>query len=713
MFPLSFSRMLGAIRLTFRDAAWIAPAAVLAALAVLFAWTAYDKYRLVHQERFRLLDAQASYAELQFAVAMRELADSLGEIADEHQEEDADYRAGSTPDEWLPDYLDNTPGVAALWVADAQGKVLVTTDKALGTDVSGSAYFKARRDPASLAGMHLSPPMNVAPGLRGAVFSLAIDADDDEDGEFAGVVAALVDQRYFAKVLHKLDAHAAASVALVVNEQGETLYRRGAAEADFGRSALADYPALATHFAAGAAPSRQVGAAGSGGEVRLSVTRRIAGSGLSVMLDTPRSEVLADWWRDLQSGALVFLAIAAMMFHLTRLAQRRQSELEANALALREAKESAENANHAKSHFLAAASHDLRQPLHALALLVAVLKRRYNDPASLKLIRPIEDAARALKELLDALLDISRLDAGVVVPQMQIVAVNELFTRLTAEFGVQAENRGLRLRVRHCGQAFIHSDPTLLMELLRNLLANACRYTEHGGILLACRQRGEMLAIQVWDSGPGIPAEEIGNIFREYYQVGNRERDRRKGLGLGLSIVERLAHLLGATIRVRSRVGRGSLFEVRLPIEEAPLATPCEPVVADAEVLHATVLVIDDDPLILDSTATLLELLGFHPVAAKSAADALDKLGSERPDAILADYRLAAGNTGIAAIAAIHARFGADIPALLVSGDTHPQRLREAKESGFELLHKPVEPEELDGWIRRTLKNVAPIFLST
>jgi signal transduction histidine kinase/CheY-like chemotaxis protein len=355
-------------------------------------------------------------------------------------------------------------------------------------------------------------------------------------------------------------------------------------------------------------------------------------------------------------------------------------------------------ANRAKSRFLAAASHDLRQPMHALGLFVTQLNNRIKDPENRHLTGRIEAAVSALQGLLDALLDVSRLDAGVVTANLTDFRVNTLLERIETAFAPDATDRGLHFRVARCRLA-VRSDPMLLERILTNLVANALRYSEAGGILIGCRRRGDRVRIEVWDTGVGIAPEHQQAIFQEFYQVGNPERDRTKGMGLGLSIAARLARLLGGRIDLRSVPGRGSVFAVEVPRADEIRATVPDvaPTDINDRLQGAFVLVVDDDALVCEALAGLMEQWGCTVITAASGDQALAALTQQarRPDAVLCDYRLPADETGSDVIRRLRERVGADLPAALITGDTSPERLREARESGIPLLHKPVQPARL------------------
>ncbi|HEY7300817.1 MAG TPA: ATP-binding protein [Xanthobacteraceae bacterium] len=367
-----------------------------------------------------------------------------------------------------------------------------------------------------------------------------------------------------------------------------------------------------------------------------------------------------------------------------------------------------EAANLAKSRFIAAASHDLRQPLHALNLFVTQLRMEADPTEKARLAARIDAAVTAMNELFNALLDISRLDAGVLVPKISEFPVDQLLERLETTSTAVAREKGLRLRVIS-SRAWVRSDFILLERILLNLVSNAVRYTARGGIVVACRRRGAFSRVEVWDTGPGIPNDQHEKIFNEFYQLENSRPERRSGLGLGLAIVDRLCRLLDHPIELASRSGSGSRFSVRVP-SAAPqiLAQPSQRIAID-QTLGKLVVVIDDDRLVLDGMAGVLKGWGCHTVTASCDDEALVSLAKNelQPDLIISDYRLRDGKTGFQVIDRLRLEFGACIPAFLISGDTAPERLREAKASGYYLLHKPVLPMTLRSVVNQLLKEGA------
>jgi signal transduction histidine kinase/CheY-like chemotaxis protein len=358
-----------------------------------------------------------------------------------------------------------------------------------------------------------------------------------------------------------------------------------------------------------------------------------------------------------------------------------------------------ELANAAKSRFLAMASHDLRQPLHALGLFVAQLRTPLKSGERTKTIERVDATRKEMDEMFNSLLDISRLDAGILTPKITEFPIARLLQKIETRFDQATREKGLRLRVRR-SDAWVRSDAMLLERILLNLVSNAVRYTLRGGIIVGCRRRGEMLRIEVWDSGPGIPEDQKQNIFGEFFQLPAPERNRYGGLGLGLAIVDRLRLLLNHQIDLASTVGRGSRFAILVPMADE-CVTSTEPVDSPHPAAFAVegkvILVIGDAPIVLEGTGGLLGKWGYSVLTAGSDEAALIRLAErqQRPDLIISDYHLASGKTGIRAIEQINAAFGSSIPAILISGDTAPEPLRDAKDRGYILLHKPVDPMRL------------------
>jgi signal transduction histidine kinase len=354
-------------------------------------------------------------------------------------------------------------------------------------------------------------------------------------------------------------------------------------------------------------------------------------------------------------------------------------------------KEIAEQANVAKSRFLAAASHDLRQPVHALGMFISALRARAMDAEARRLVEYLDGSVEALDGLFASLLDISRLDAGVVRPRMESFRIQPILQRVCADHAAEAQAKGLRL-VQHRCSAVVRSDPVLVERIVRNLVANAVRYTHRGRVVVGCR-RGTRLSVEVWDTGIGIARDQQSRVFEEFHQLENPERDRLKGLGLGLAIVKRLSHLLDCPLTLDSEPGRGSAFKLAVPVSNETLAAT-EPSVQSLPLSQRTglILVIDDETAIQEGMRSLLTGWGHQVIVAASCEQMLERVADceTRPDLIICDYRLRGDENGISVIQRLQSEFNHNVPAMLITGDTGPERLMDAQASGFLLMHKPV-----------------------
>jgi two-component system, sensor histidine kinase len=357
-----------------------------------------------------------------------------------------------------------------------------------------------------------------------------------------------------------------------------------------------------------------------------------------------------------------------------------------------------EIANQAKSRFLATASHDLRQPLHALGLFVGQLHGRVRADERKRIVGRIEVALSAMNELFNALLDISKLDAGALAPNITDFALERVIKRVESTFAGVARQKGLILRVVP-SSAWVRSDFILLERILLNLASNAIRYTAQGRVLVGCRRQGNRIRIEVRDTGPGIAVENREAIFGEFYRLSDPADDGKTGFGLGLAIVDRLCRLLDHSIGLESTIGKGSCFSISVPLAEPDQrAAVRTPAVNLSDVPGGKfVVIIDDDPLVLDGMKGLLQCWGCHVVTAASVGFALARLAErgQTPDLIVSDYHLPSGTRGIEAIAILRKSLAADIPAFLISGDTDAEQVREATRCGLPLLHKPVDPMAL------------------
>jgi signal transduction histidine kinase/CheY-like chemotaxis protein len=426
-----------------------------------------------------------------------------------------------------------------------------------------------------------------------------------------------------------------------------------------------------------------------------------------------QAPALAPWL----AGAALLAAGALARRHLRQVDSTRarlrqalalQAQVEALQQQLHQAQASSEAAEQGKARFLAAASHDLRQPAHALGLYMAALRAGPLAPAQAEIAERMQGSLAALDRLFAALLDVSRMDAGAVVPQWDTVALAPLLRRLADEWALQAEGRGLRLALHVADpEALTVTDAVLLERVLRNLLGNAVKYTERGGVLLACRTRtaadgSRHHRVEVWDSGPGIAPAEQERVFEEFYQArsGGGDSGRERGLGLGLAIVQRLARLLQLRVTLHSRPGRGSVFllEGLAPAGVAPQAA------ASArhrmrQLAGTLVAVLEDDAEVRDAMRRLLQRWDCRVVDGASAAELLQRLpGAAVPDALVADLRLADGRHGQAEQALLQAAWPHAVPVLWVSGETAP-----GLPAGAPLLTKPVSPARLRAWLEQSL----------
>jgi signal transduction histidine kinase len=397
----------------------------------------------------------------------------------------------------------------------------------------------------------------------------------------------------------------------------------------------------------------------------------------------------------------------ALGAQFNRMAERLQESYATLEARIAERTEQLAAANQAKTRFLAAASHDLRQPMHALALTVGELRETARAPELAALARRIDRSVAALEDLLDALLDISKLDAGAIAAAKQTFPLQPVLERLADELGPAAEEKGLRFRVAPTS-LWTESDPTLLGRILLNLVANAVRYTREGGVVVGCRRHRGQAEIVVADSGIGIAAADQARIFEEFYQAGSPQRDRAQGLGLGLAIVDRVARLLGHAITVKSQVGRGAVFGVRVPIV-AP--RPSEPASAAPEtgtqLAGLRVLVVDDEPDVRAALDGLLQRWGCSVETAASGGEAL-AAGRGSPELVLCDLRLGDDESGFDVLDRLKARWGTSLQGVIVTADASAERIADAHARGYPLLHKPVRPAKLRALVEQLLRERVP-----
>ena len=392
-------------------------------------------------------------------------------------------------------------------------------------------------------------------------------------------------------------------------------------------------------------------------------------------------------------------------------------QLRAEKSAADAARHEAEVANRAKTQFFTAASHDLRQPLHAMGLFAEALRQRVHEPAVAQLVNSINESVDALEGLFSELLDITRIDSGGVEVNLESFEVADIFRKLRLHFEPAAFEKGLGLRFRG-GRHAVLADPLLVERILRNLVSNAIRYTVDGAVLVGARRHGDRVSLKVWDTGPGIREEERLRVFEEFYQLPGTAAvatgEQKKGLGLGLAIVKRLAALMGAPISLRSEMGHGSVFGIELPVGKAPRpGVRSVPGKAPIGITLAgrLIVVVEDEPAVREGLEVLLRSWGatieaFESVAATAAWAVANDPAVVKPSLVIADYRLQQGETGVAAITALRSRFGSALPAIVVTGSSMTGHDKEAQEHDFHLLIKPVLPNKLRAMIAFKLSSL-------
>lgn len=390
----------------------------------------------------------------------------------------------------------------------------------------------------------------------------------------------------------------------------------------------------------------------------------------------------------------------------------RTADLQAANRQLEEARAEAERANQAKSRFLAAAAHDLRQPLQSMFLFASSLHRFVGDRRGIDALVRIERGLDILKGMLDGLLDLSRLDISVIEPNVTVVALRPMLDDIVVGYRRIAASKGIDLRCGGDGDVMVLTDQTLLGRMIRNLVENALRYTDRGRVVLSIQDLGDTVRIAVEDTGIGIAPDQLERIFEEFHQVGNPERDKTRGLGLGLAIVQRLSAILGHPVEVRSQPGLGSTFAIDVPRAEAAAAAETEPtakIVPSDGPPGREVVVIDDDPMVLLALSTILELWGYRVIMAGSKDDALGQVRTRAPPhLIVADYRLRDGQVGTDAIRGIRACCGADVPSVVLTGETGKECMADAESLGALVLHKPVTPHDLAFALKRLIGEDEP-----
>jgi len=414
----------------------------------------------------------------------------------------------------------------------------------------------------------------------------------------------------------------------------------------------------------------------------------------------------------LVDGAMSFLCLAFLAVQnglardnyraLSESVEMRNEQMRLNQ-QLRTALEQAEEANAAKTRFLASASHDLRQPLHTLTLFCAALMTHQVDESGRRILTHMDAALSALRSQLTALLDMSKLDAGIVTVRARACDIGPMLRRLCDAKREEAHTKGLQLNCAVEGDLVVHTDPLHLERIVSNLLDNAIKYCDAGQVWLQTRRDGEQWHISVRDTGRGIAEKDLGKVFEEFYQVDNPERDRTRGLGLGLSIVQRLGRLLSMPVTLNSELGVGTTVTMALPRAQASEAEAIEEPTESAAIPLCHMLVLDDEAGVRVAMKTLLESLGCRVTLAACTDEAMRLAGEDPPDVVLADFRLRGEESGIKAIRKLRQQ-QPDLPAMLISGDTAQDRLLEAQQAGLRMLHKPVSVDVLLKAVMDTLE---------
>ncbi len=614
------------------------------------------------------------------------------------------------------------PQIGGIWALDAQGRLLLDSAEhpPPPRDLSERDYARAHLGTAQgpPPGLHVGHHLP-GPGTSQGRFTIS-RALRDEEGAVQAVAVAGIQNTYFSQMY------------------GEAGWGEGARLALFtsGKEKLAEWPpdsAAAPPSAAWPQPWDPPGGPAIVEGSQIIAARTLSGFPIVVVASRPLAEVLAPWreralWTTAVSGGI--LTGASVLFVFALAGARREEAVRAELLRanqsldervrrrtadLEKALRSAEMASLAKMKVLATVSHDLRQPLQGLAAFHELLLKEAPNPTLQQLGAMASASLQAGQRLLDDLLTLSRLEAGVVPVEIGTFPLAPLLDQLAAELRAEAEGKGLRLTVVPT-KAWVRSDPARLQPILRNLLSNAVKYTARGGVVVGARPRGGSLRVEIWDSGRGIAKAELGTIWEEFYQIGNPARDGSRGAGLGLSIAERTARLLDHPLEVRSRVGRGSVFAVTLPRAPAPAAPhpgtaprPPDPVAPAApagsspagsspgRLSGRRILVVEDDPLQRSSLTLLLEQAGAGVMAADTFDSALAAAQAtlQAPSAILSDYRLPGGTDGLSGIQTLRGVLGRDVPAILLTGELSADLVRAAKEAGCLVLTKPAAPNRI------------------
>lgn len=703
---------------TRRNAVSLLLISIIAAIMVFSAIVYWTDYREEVHRSEELARAVAKAADERIMGSLRSV-DLLLQVVAEHAAAN-----GLDSDAALAQALSlqarSTPEIDLLLIADHRGRRRIASgDDTRFLDVAGNQFFTVQHSIHRARQVVIDGPMSDGTAALRIVVSRPILSPTED---FLGVVAAVLTPDFFTEPLRHI-APTRVSTATLFNSNGVVLSRFPAEEGWLGRKLMGT-----PMFEGRAGPPAGIWRSGGvdDGIDHVMAWRVVERYPLVVTAGIPYQVVMATWWNATVPKLLLEVGLLLLVAYVAGLLRRREMMLEHTArdlgvlnaelerrvedrtrslaeevterrrieAALFQAKEAAEAGSQAKSRFLAVASHDLRQPVQALNLYANVLAGRSLAPEVADIVDRVQRSAAAVATLLDTLLDISKLDAGIVQPRERPVPIGVMLERLWHDHCPAAEAAGVSLSVV-LTHSWACSDPSLIERIVQNLVSNAIRYTPAGGkVLVGCRRRGDRLALQVWDTGIGIPADKQTEIFEEFTQLDPNSQGGQQGLGLGLAIVRRLAELLGHRLSLRSAPGRGSLFEVLLPVTQAPpdpVAPPRYGVIDAGE----RVLVVEDAPEVRDSLVLQLRAWGFQVIDADGEEAAVAAVAVQTVGGIVADFRLPGGANGIDLARRLVTLAGRPLPVVLLTGDTEPDRLREAVDSGFHLLHKPVAPEDL------------------
>jgi len=586
-------------------------------------------------------------------------------------------------------------GVVSMSITDADGYVFANSlDVAPGRSLGDRAYF-----------LRLKAAPTAKPVISEAIYGRVSNRwgvqvarrVDFPDGRFAGMIVANLGlsenfERFYQSINLGKD-----SVITLLDGESRLMVRYPILQEAIGRPVAG--LAIGRLVAQGQSEAVLWSVSPLDGMPRLVAIRKIPDFPIYAIVGLSQHEIYRNWKGDVA----ISLSLIALLLLAGGLITREIRVRQRVEQALRMASLTAEKSTRTKTKFLAAASHDLRQPLQAISLFLSALNRTPLDETQRQIVGQLGNALRSQGDMLNTLLDISRLDAGVVEPSLQRLQVRDVMGQIDAEFAALFIERKLRFKIfLPFDDMYVRSDPQLLLSMLRNVVGNALKYTDRGGVLVSARRRGDRILFQVWDTGVGISAEHLTHVFEEYFQIGNPERDRSKGLGLGLSIVNRLARLTGSEIACDSRLRRGTVFSISVPADQAAAGELeagreiDERVPGNAEFnadgwAGKRIVIIEDDPMVGSALALALSGLGMAPHVFADGEAAIEHSIAEPGDFHISDYRLPGLRNGLQVLREIEHRIGRPIHGVLLTGDTSPERIEATRKSPWPVLYKPVE----------------------